>query len=237
MKTVLYVGGMEFPDKNAAAQRVISNCKILKSIGYNVVAAGMDKAMTPRTNNLKFDGEYKNIGIYSRSYPVNTKEWVKYMVDITWIKDLVAMNKDKNVVGIIAYNFPSLALLLLKKYAKSMGIIVIADCTEWYGNKKITKALDSFVRMRFAHKRVGNIICISDFLEKFYSEQQCHTLNLPSLIDTSDEKWDKLDLYVPNRVRVFSYVGSPGRSKEKDRIDIIINSFFQLKKNKQCFRF
>lgn len=41
-RTILYV---ELPDKNAAAQRVLSVAKIFKSIGYNVIFLGIDKTI------------------------------------------------------------------------------------------------------------------------------------------------------------------------------------------------
>lgn len=37
--TILYVGGFELPDKNAAAHRVLSNAKIFRELGYNVFFA------------------------------------------------------------------------------------------------------------------------------------------------------------------------------------------------------
>ena len=36
-KTVLYIGGFQLPDKNAAALRVLGNAKILTELGYRVV--------------------------------------------------------------------------------------------------------------------------------------------------------------------------------------------------------
>ena len=40
-KTIIYIGGFELPDKNAAAHRVISNGKLLRDIGYNVHFMGI----------------------------------------------------------------------------------------------------------------------------------------------------------------------------------------------------
>ena len=33
--TIIYYGGFSLPDKNAAANRVVSNGKIFKDLGYN----------------------------------------------------------------------------------------------------------------------------------------------------------------------------------------------------------
>lgn len=41
--TILYIGGFELPDKNAAAQRVVANAKALRDLNYNVVFIGITK--------------------------------------------------------------------------------------------------------------------------------------------------------------------------------------------------
>ena len=38
---ILYVGGFELPDKNAAAHRVLSNGKLLRDLGYEVSFVGI----------------------------------------------------------------------------------------------------------------------------------------------------------------------------------------------------
>ena len=43
MKTVLYLGGFELPDKNAAAQRVVANAKLLREMGFEVSFIGISK--------------------------------------------------------------------------------------------------------------------------------------------------------------------------------------------------
>ena len=43
-KTILYVGGFELPDKNAAAHRVVSNAKILKALGFQVVFLDINRS-------------------------------------------------------------------------------------------------------------------------------------------------------------------------------------------------
>ena len=40
-KNILYVGGFELPDKNAAAQRVSANSKLLNQIGFKVSFLGI----------------------------------------------------------------------------------------------------------------------------------------------------------------------------------------------------
>ena len=59
---------------------------------------------------------------------------------------------------IVVYNYPAISLLRLIPYCKNNNIKLIADVTEWYlpqGNLlfKIVKGLDSYLRMRFLHKK------------------------------------------------------------------------------------
>ena len=41
--TILYVGGFELPDKNAAAHRVLNNAKIFRELGFHVIFCGIDQ--------------------------------------------------------------------------------------------------------------------------------------------------------------------------------------------------
>ena len=43
-KTLLYIGGFELPDKNAAAHRVLAISKALRDIGFNVILVGVTKS-------------------------------------------------------------------------------------------------------------------------------------------------------------------------------------------------
>lgn len=47
---ILYIGGFELPDKNAAAQRVVSNAKLCRDLGYEVTLIGVDKSI--KSNGL-----------------------------------------------------------------------------------------------------------------------------------------------------------------------------------------
>ena len=42
-RTILYVGGFELPDLNAAAQRVLANALILRDLGYRVGLVGVTR--------------------------------------------------------------------------------------------------------------------------------------------------------------------------------------------------
>ncbi|WP_214708999.1 MULTISPECIES: glycosyltransferase family 4 protein [unclassified Exiguobacterium] len=233
---VIYIGGMEFPDKNAAAQRVIANSKILKEHGYKVILAGLNKS-DKNSGELKpvYSSQLDNFEIFSKSYPSGLLDWFKYSTQIDWVKKLIGKYDPNRIYAIIAYNYPSIALLKLQKYALKNNIKIVSDCTEWYGTNNLVKIIDSNLRMRFVQKKVKNVICISDYLQNYYKNSI--TVNIPSLIDKQDKKWLQTKEYYPSTERIFSYVGSPGISKEKDRLDMIIDSFLILKNKGYAFLF
>lgn len=237
-KTIFYVGGMEFPDKNAAAQRVVANCKILNNIGYKVILAGVDKSQQ-FSKNVDFIkappvGKFE---CFTIAYPNSIRSWFNRINSIASIIRLLNKYNKTDIFAIIAYNYPAVALMKLLRYTKKNDIKLIADCTEWYGkSNNIIKFLDTYFRMCFVHKRIKNIICVSDYLENYYSSIGRTVINIPPLIDKKEDKWKNSASYKPNAIRIFSYVGSPGITKEKDRLDIIIDAFNKLKSNGYKFK-
>lgn len=228
--TVLYIGGFELPDKNAAAQRVIGNAKILKSLGYEVVLVGVDKMLgehIPINDTMK---KYEDFTYYSISYPKRALGWINYLSSINNVLNL----NTTNITHIIAYNYPGIALLRLKKYCNKNNILLIADCTEWYEPKgslifRMIKGFDGFLRMKIVQPKLDGIIVISDYLYKFYEPKTSCIINLPPLVDLSMDKWQNLNFELDNKKVNLVYAGSPGGT-QKDRLDIVIDCLGQIKK-------
>lgn len=229
---VLYIGGFELPDRNAAAHRVIANAKILESIGYEVVFIGVDKTLDTSISLLNTRREYGDFVYYSIPYPKNLYQWFKYLSDISYIKRV----PDFLPTHIIAYNFPSLGLKKLIRHGRKNNIKILGDCTEWYqasGNiiQKIIKEADVYWRMKILHFELDGLIVISDYLENYYKTKVKNIINIPPLVDLSLPKWP--DTWLNNsekRKLTIVYAGSPGMGN-KDRIDWIINALRELKKN------
>lgn len=233
--TILYVGGFELPDKNAAAHRVLSNGKILKELGYKVVFIGVDKNLNSNSKVLSTSNTIQGFECWSISYPKNYREWVKY---ITSIEGFSRVSREyNNVELIIAYNYPALALMNLKRFSVKNNIKLIGDCTEWYSTKganvayKLLKGTDSFLRMRILQKRLDGLIVISKYLEDYYKNCE-NVVRIPPLVDKSEEKWIcNSDAYSPyslneNRLKLI-YLGSTG--KNKDKINYIIDALWELR--------
>ena len=207
---ILYIGGFELPDKNAAAHRVISNGKILRTLGYNVEFLGVHS--NQQTDKLQFVFNdflvHKGVNI--------SKSKFRFYLSIKDIKDV--LNKG-NYDVIIAYNFPSIPSIKLKLLCKKKNIKLVFDITEWYSIKGMNliggliKGIDSFYRMRVISKKVDGLFLISDYLSSYYVHHK-NKVVIPPLVDLEDKKWINNSTSNNSGKYVFSYSGNPGVSKD-----------------------
>ncbi|MBU5304847.1 glycosyltransferase family 4 protein [Eubacterium callanderi] len=224
MKTVIYIGGFELPDKNAAAQRVISNAKALHETGYNIILVDIDRDC--EKDILETKSECFGFTRYSMKYTN------KRLISIT---DLIAIIKIymNDQLYVIAYNYPGIALLKMLRYCKKNRIKIFSDCTEWYGMlgsnfiRRIIKGMDSYIRMNVVQPRLDGIIVISKYLENFYRDR-LPTVCVPPLTDAYDKKWDLKKKAQHQEIQIV-YAGNPG--KHKDKVNLIIEA---LSKNDTC---
>lgn len=229
-KTVLYIGGFELPDNNAAAQRVIANAKILKSLGYNVVFISVDKTMHSEEPIMDTISFFEGFTYFRIKYPISLYEWFNYLVSIKNIIDLQLINPSI----LIAYNYPAFALMRLRKYCNKKNILILADCTEWYEVKgnivfRAIKSFDVYLRMHILHPKLDGLIVISKYLFNFYRTKIENLVLLPPLVDLSMEKWNINANFIDvNKINLV-YAGSPGVG-QKDRIDQIIRILSEIKK-------
>lgn len=226
--TIIYIGGFELPDKNAAAHRVLSNGKGFKDIGFKVVFIGVNKNISvsePQKKVIDSKFNIQGFDCYSIKYPTTKKDWYKYLTDITYIKEVCSEYND--IRAIIAYNFASVALKKLIQYCKNKNFCLIGDCTEWYSAKGkglkyfAIKSLDTFFRMRILHKKLNGLIVISDYLKNYY--KKCKNVYfIPPLVDLCEKKWKKKCKKKCEDIKKlkFVYAGSPGR---KDNIKYLIH--------------
>jgi len=232
-RTIIYVGGFELPDKNAAAQRVLANAKLFRENGFDVVFIDVDKQLK---NNVHQEKECAGFKCFSQSYPRNTFEWLHFLRDINYVKKIIELVD--NVTMIVCYNLPSIALFRLMLYCRKKRFKVVADCTEWYGIqgesllKKLVKGFDSFLRMRIFHKKLDGIIVISHFLLDYYKKMK--VLYLPPLVDLSESKWQHCIEPKNDKTIHLVYAGSPGRTKEN--LSSILKALFLLR-NECDFKF
>jgi len=226
-KTIVYIGGFELPDKNAAAHRVINNSKAFRELGYKVVFIDASKDNNTSIDILKTKKEYFGFDTYSVPYPNRAKAWLNYLTDIkSFVK---VIEKQHEVYMVILYNFQAIAMRKMMSYCKRKGIKCCADVTEWRSAKgegiayRILKDSDTWYRMKVLHKKLDGLIVISSYLKRYYSKQANVAL-VPTLVDTSEEKWNNPYKKSEDTLRLV-YAGNPGL---KDRLDILISALLKV---------
>ena len=230
---ILYTGGFELPDKNAAAHRVVSNGKIFRELGHQVYFIGISKDRDIKTHEIKeTKSDFEGFEYYSYPYPQNNTEWIKYICTIPYISMIEEICPDI----IIAYNYPAIALAKLRYYCKRKGIKILGDVTEWYqpeGNLlfKFIKSVDTNLRMRVIHKKMDGLILISKYLYQYYGYYMDNIIEVPPLVDLSQEKWrDDLD---NNDIKSINLVFAGTQGQYKDRVETLVNIICRINKKKE----
>ncbi len=227
-RTLLYIGGFELPDKNAAAHRVIGIGKALRDIGFNVIFLGTSKSQLSNVKILDTKTEYFGFESFSYAYPNGKKEWIKQISGISIFTCLI--EQLGNITDICLYNFPAIAQERMIKYCHKHEIKCYGDITEWYIADKSDfirskiKTFDSEYRMRFVNKKLDGLIVISRYLQKYYKCRK--NIYIPPLIDLQDNKWINNYTKSDDVLRLV-YAGDPGN---KDKIDILISALKYVKR-------
>lgn len=225
-KTVIYIGGFELPDKNAAAPRVLNNAKIFRDLDYHVVLIGMGAGCEAAIEKSR--KEYEGFECWSVCYH-SPRERFQNQMELE--QYLPVLRKYGDIATLILYNYPAWGLYRFQRFCRKNKIALIADCTEWYpvprGNpvNKILKWADTYTRMVILQKRVDGVICISKYLQKYY-QKYTKTVYVPALADSRDQQWQKKEREPSSCIKLV-YSGSPGR--QKDKIDKIIEGLYDCR--------
>lgn len=209
MKKILYVGGFEMPDGNAAAQRVLAIAKTIRG-SFDISFLGV-------TRNANMSGSVDGFEYVNLPYPSSKKEWLSHL---TGAEELKAI-KDSNPDIVIAYNFPAWGLYRITKYCKQNGIKIIGDITEWYQARNLVKWLDTEWRMKSLNKQMDGLIVISRYLHDYYKSNK--SFHMPPTVDINRDKFiqEQPRNNEPGTISLL-YAGSPGKD-DKDRLDELMN--------------
>lgn len=221
-KRVLYVGGFEMPDKNAAAQRVLANAMTLRELGYDVTFLGPTKDRGNITT--EFDG-FKCDYI---DYPLNLMQWINYITTFVSSHKILEYNPDY----VILYNFPAIASLKVLRLCHKKGIKVFHDLTEWESSKgwsprDLVRKIDINLRMHYCMKKMDGVIAISRFLYDYYS-RYTKTILIPPTVDLSNPKFQRDRKFVTNDPIQLVYAGN-NNGGVKERLDYIVESVSKIK--------
>lgn len=218
---ILYLGGFELPDKNAAAQRVMAIGKSLRVLGHHVSFLGLTKASDGCCEVS--DG----FVCESMPYPSNTRDWLYHITEFVNTDKIDSYHPDY----VILYNFPAIAGLKILRHCHKHGIKVLHDTTEWeqaesFSFKDCIKRFDIFLRMRYCIKKMDGVIAISRFLYDYYSPK-VNTVLIPPTVDLEDEKWGRKCEFSAYDMIKLVYAGNAG-SKIKDRLDYVVDAVSRL---------
>lgn len=211
-KTIIYTGGFVLPDKNAAANRVVSNGKLFDSLGCKTVFLGLSDSDEEFGGVRKVEGREN---MFEQARPVSTKQWINRLFDT---RQICCLAEKHNADMVILYNLPIITLLRVKKALSKKNIEVAYDCTEWTKDtegsfaKRAFKVIDEFFVRNFAHKIADRMIVISNMMRKKYSKSK-KLIVLPPLVDINDPIWNQKP-YENNGCFEFCFAGVPDGNKE-----------------------
>lgn len=206
MKKILYIGGFEMPDKNAAAQRVLSIAKALRESGYDTLFYGI-------TQDGNYEGDVDGYHYEAYQHPNGTLAWFKYALGA----EIIDYIRNASPDYVFLYNYPAIAQEKVIRFCKKRGIKTVGDITEWYRPKTLPKRIDTYLRMKISNKHLDGVIAISRYLANVYSGQ---TLTLlPPMVDKTEIKWTiKPEKRQDEKVHLV-YIGT---GSVKDRLDKIV---------------
>ena len=224
--TILYVGGFELPDRNAAANRVISNGKIFSQLGYRVAYLGMaaegDHFEGVRTAEWQPD-------VYEEAHPCGTTEWVTHLFSTQNVETVMKHYEDLRMI--VVYNVPFVTLKRIKRLCKKASVRVVYDCTEWSADtegslpKRLFKKWDE----RYVRTKIGRVsdglIVISRCMEQQYAPHTERLLRLPPLVDLNDPMWHQT---TDQHEGQFEFCFAGGLDGNKESLDRIVEAFCRL---------
>lgn len=225
--TIIYVGPYSFPNGGAAARRILGNCFSLRAAGYEVIiSSGQMKSSASVTEYEGFPLVSLNERCYEK-YPHLLKHFLYLGMGkktVQWLDSL-----EKKPLALILYSGYSPYLIRLRKWCKKNSVKLVFDAVEWYEPPSLLARffspyhLNIELAMNYLSPKVMNVICISQFLSKYYSSKGCNTINVPPTLDHQHVISNLSP--VNNGVLKLVYTGVPGK---KDLLDKVLQAVIQL---------
>jgi glycosyltransferase involved in cell wall biosynthesis len=241
-KTIVYIGGFEMPDKNAAAHRVLTNAKILRELGFRVVFIGVRKGQSEEIAKENCHGFIT----YHLKYPNSDLEWLKrYFVIEPYLAVLRTIPQDQ-LKAVVFYNEKAFLQYRVGAWAKARNIKVIGDVTEWYahsgwGPSSLFKKLDVAIRMHVLNRIADGLITTSSYITNYYADRgipRQKIIELPTLFDTQMARLARSRESCSREGASLKliYCGNPfnvspkaGRRYLKERLDQTVDVFLRIR--------
>lgn len=240
--TIYYVGAFAFPAKNASTQRVRSNAKIFRDLGFRVVLIGLHSGSG---RGIERRGNFKRDGFHCLSLNTGQGRLRGAFRRLTAfsIMRIVRMRFERPAV--ICYNHLALSQAQIQIYCRLKHIPFSPDATEWYGPSGVFLAdalrrVDTTIRMRILNRLADGIIATSRFLMRFYASTGKPLVELPTLFDRAETGVATTTADREHLQLVFS--GNPFNPKLKrpnpvywkERLDTIVDIVAEANRYEQC---
>lgn len=240
MQRVLYIGNFMFPDKNAAANRVVSNGRIFRDLGYQVSFVGVRKNAT--SNIFETKEEYEDFEGYSLPVPEGIKDWLFYRKWFAMILPLLEQLRGELKI-VVMYGCPTLVFFdgLLYKWCRKNKIMVFSDAVDWLSSNtgsllyRIIKYLNTLYLQAYLYPKSDGVIAISTYLSAYYERKGCKVVRIPPLV--ADVPTDMHTKAEESCIPTVVYAGMPfalngkkiKKGSYKDRLDLTVEYFAALK--------
>lgn len=224
MSRFFYTGAFRFPNKDAAAARVIGNAKVLRKLGHEVIFLGWEENYKDK---VVYDGF---IGLPQNEFSSAKRRVLKRLFDFITLGNKTISYIKKNAKAgdsIIVYHGGVWFLMQLWLHCRLKKITLYFDCTEWYDYNHLVGGLfgpvnlDFQIRMRLVYKFfITKGIVISFFLKNIFKD----SIVVPPLIDLTADKWNfstsNNNHNLEEKINLV-YAGTPG---SKDKLDQILQA-------------
>lgn len=236
-KSIIYMGNFLYPDGNAAGKRVSGNIKIIQKLGYKPIIFCFRKN---KDNSFLKSQEINGVAVYTIPYSNGIRR-LNFFKVFKEFKKLFFLIKEKNVISytIMYSNMATFDLnKLVIKLCKKNDVKVIYDFCDYFDKiqknnifKYCVKKRDLWLLNNCVLKKCDGYICISNYLSKMINKDKPYVIIPPLSIEL------KRPVFNENEYITISYatvISDKNRdiSEWKDRIDIIIDLFYNLyKKN------
>ena len=211
----------------------VTNVRLFRLLGYKTTFIGLDKNTKDSDNLENTRIIYDDLEGYSIPYPNGIKGWLSYKTQFRKVKCF--LEQVDNLKIVVMYGAPTISLFctLLRKWCKENNIILLTDAVDWVLASvgsipyRIIKYIDTVYQKAYINSHVDVVICVSKYLDNYYSQKGCKTVIIPSLTDCnrferSDNTQSKASLV---------YVGMPLKVSPKDfkdRLDKVIECLYEL---------
>jgi len=244
---IAIVGRFPFPTGAAASNNLRGHCRALQEAGFTV-GVFPDQA-AGRPSDRRPDGRYFFAGSEYWSLcparPNTRRENLRRR--LPWASDprmdFLFADPHRSPRAVITYPTCESSVPMLRGFGRlcaSRGIPLFSFVVEWHapsgyeGRWGPFDFLDGEVQRRLLNRRLSGVLCISKYLQNYYSKRRCRSLLLPPLLDLSEPEWAAVPRPAdpPGRPLRILFSGSFAR----DRQDLIIQAVKRVREEGGALR-